>query len=371
MPLPSSFIVNLTRGTLRVDVDSASQPAETLFDFAERRNPKRAFLFVSKVLGRHIPVKPSVMAQSFSQLAAQIPDNLPEPILVIGMAETAVGLGAGVHRALQSRYPQAMYWMSTRHTLGTPLFARFEEEHSHASSHLLHWPIDETLKQQLLATKTLILVDDEASTGKTFINLSRALEDAGLQHIERIITATLTDWSDNAVTKALGEKASSVSLLSGKYDWQSLPNVPPPEMPQVNTVAQGAWKPNLALDWGRLGVINHRHTLTNKISVKANEKILVLGTSEYVWRSFLLAEDLEQQGADVHFASTTRSPIAIGHAIKTARAFSDNYGLGIANFSYNVLPEQYDRIVICTETPASMVDQQLLNELKAQVIVDD
>ena len=97
----------------------------------------------------------------------------------------------------------------------------------------------------------------------------------------------------------------------------------------------------------------------------------MLGTSEYVWRSFLLAEDLEQQGADVHFASTTRSPIAIGHAIKTARAFSDNYGLGIANFSYNVLPEQYDRIVICTETPASMVDTQLLNELNAQVIVDD
>ena len=70
--------------------------------------------------------------------------------------------------------------MSTRHTLGTPLFARFEEEHSHASSHLLHWPIDDALKQQLLATKTLILVDDEASTGKTFINLSRALEDADI-----------------------------------------------------------------------------------------------------------------------------------------------------------------------------------------------
>ena len=105
--------------------------------------------------------------------------------------------------------------------------------------------------------------------------------------------------------------------------------------------------------------------------VSKNEKILVLGTSEYVWRSFLLAEELEQQGADVYFASTTRSPIAIGHAIHHARAFSDNYGLGIANFSYNIQPHEFDRVVICSETPASMVDSALINALNAQVVVDD
>ena len=369
--MTSSFTVNLTRGTLHVKVDKTSLPPQQLFDFAERRNPKRAFLFVSKVLGRHIPVKPSLMAQSFSQLAAQIPNDLPQPMLVIGMAETAVGLGAGVHRALQSLYPQAMYWMSTRHSLGTPLFARFEEEHSHASSHLLHWPLDESLKQQLLATKTLVLVDDEASTGKTFINLTKALQDAGLQHIERIVAATLTDWSGDALHLALGNTAQTVSLLSGSYVWQANPNVAPPDMPQVNSVAQGDWQPNLALDWGRLGVINHRHTLANKIAVTKGQKVLVLGTSEYVWRSFLLAEDLEQQGAEVYFASTTRSPIAIGHAIKTARAFSDNYGLGIANFSYNVNSNDFDKIIICSETPAAMMDSSLVTALNAQVIVDD
>lgn len=369
--MTSSFTVNLQRGTLNVTVEQASIPPEQLFDFAERRNPKRAFLFVSKVLGRHIPVTPSIMAQRFSQLAAKIPDNLPEPVLVIGMAETAVGLGAGVHRALQRRYPNAMYWMSTRHSLGTLLFARFEEEHSHASSHLLHWPVDEVLKQQLLATKTLIIVDDEASTGKTFINLAQALQNAGLQHIERIIAATLTDWSGDAVQATLGKKAQTVSLLSGTYQWQANPNAPLPDMPNVDSVAQGAWLPNLALDWGRLGVIHHQATLNDKVLANKGEKILVLGTSEYVWRSFLLAEHLEQQGAEVYFASTTRSPIAIGHAIKIARAFSDNYGLGIANFSYNVDVNQYDKIILCSETPAVMIDKALLVELKAQVIVDD
>jgi hypothetical protein len=58
--------------------------------FAERINPKRAFLFVSKVLGRHIPVSPHIMRHAFTDLAELVPDDLPEPVLVI--AETAVGL---------------------------------------------------------------------------------------------------------------------------------------------------------------------------------------------------------------------------------------------------------------------------------------
>ena len=70
--------------------------------FADTVNPKRAFLFVSKVLGRHIPVSPSIMRHAFTDLAELVPDDLPEPVLVIGMAETAVGLGAGVHQVLQT-----------------------------------------------------------------------------------------------------------------------------------------------------------------------------------------------------------------------------------------------------------------------------
>ena len=162
-----------------------------------------------------------------------------------------------------------------------------------------------------------------------------------------------------------------MSLLSGSYQWQANPDAPLPDMPKVDTVAQGAWQPNLALDWGRLGVINHQATLNNKFEVNQGERVLVLGTSEYVWRPFLLAEYLEKQGAEVYFASTTRSPIAVGHAIKIARAFNDNYGLGIANFSYNIDINQYDKILICSETPAEMVDKTLIDQLKAQVIVDD
>lgn len=359
----------LTRGTLTVCVERTELPVTELFGFAERRNPKRAFLFVSKVLGRHIPVRPAVMRHAFESLAARIPADLPGPVLVIGMAETAVGLGAGVHRAYARTRPDAMYLVSSRHPVGNDLFARFEEEHSHASAHLIHNPADPALRDLMRAARSLVLVDDEASTGKTFINLFNALKEAGLRQLERIVTVTLTDWSGGAVEQALGSRACAVSLLSGRYRFDENPASPLPEMPDVDSVAAGDWAIDAARDWGRLGVREHRDTLP-AVSVRAGERILVVGTGEFVWRPYLLAERLEALGADVHFSSTTRSPIALGHAIEHALAFGDNYGLGIVNFLYNVAPGQFDRVLICSETPAAAVDPLLVSKLSAEVLVD-
>ncbi|MDD1014754.1 phosphoribosyltransferase domain-containing protein [Pseudomonas rubra] len=368
--VPTSLSATLMRGLLEVEVDEAMLAPESLFGFAERRNPKRAFLFVSKVLGRHIPVRPSLMAASFDSLAAQIPADLPGPVLVIGMAETAVGLGAGVHRAYSATRADSMYLVSTRHPVGTELFTRFEEEHSHASAHLIHLPVDPDVRELMLNARSLVLVDDEASTGKTFVNLHRALVDAGLSKIERVVTCVLTDWSAGAVSECIGESATQVSLVKGSYRFHEDSSAPLPQMPDVGTVSVGEWPLSSANDWGRLGVRSVDDTLAPDLQVKPGEKIIVIGTSEFVWRPFLLAERLERAGADVHFSSTSRSPIALGHAIDHALSFSDNYGLGIPNFIYNVKPGQFDRVLICSETPAQAVPASLVQTLKAEVIVD-
>lgn len=364
----------LMRGRLDVTVDASQIDPGSLFGFAERRNPKRAFLFVSKVLGRHVPVRPSIMNASFHSLAAQIPEDLPGPVLVIGMAETAVGLGAGVHRAFSATRPDTVYMVSTRHPTGNELFARFEEEHSHASAHLIHLPVDPDVREMMLNARSLVLVDDEASTGKTFINLHRALVDAGLTQVERVVTCVLTDWSGDAVRKTIGDSAHQVSLLQGSYTFHEDAEAPLPEMPAVDTIEPGEWPLTAESDWGRHGIRVVEDTLALdldlNLNVKAGERVLVIGTSEFVWRPFLLAERLERAGADVHFSSTSRSPIALGHAIGHALSFADNYGLGIPNFLYNVSPGQFDRVLICSETPEQAVSAALIESLSAEVIVD-
>ena len=37
-------------------------------------------------------------------------------------------------------------------------------------------------------------------------------------------------------------------------------------------------------------------------------------------------------------------------------SFTDNYGLGMTNFAYNVKPTDWDLIVLCVETAADSVD---------------
>ena len=87
-----------------------------------------------------------------------------------GMAETAVGLGAGVHDAYLARTARkdVVYLSSTRAWLPAPLLAEFSETHSHASAHRLYHPQHARERALVNGARTLVMVDDEASTGATF-----------------------------------------------------------------------------------------------------------------------------------------------------------------------------------------------------------
>ncbi|KAF0569961.1 Adenine/guanine phosphoribosyltransferase [Psychrobacter nivimaris] len=377
---------------------------EDLLGFAQRINPKRAFLFVSKVLGRHIPVAPSNMREAFTNLADLVPNHLPQPILVIGMAETAVGLSAGVHQALQTRYPQALLLNSTRHAQhdessdpnGTDsLLTTFCEDHSHASQHLIYQSKDSVTQAQLLASKTLIMVDDEASTGNTCVNVVTALREAGLTQLEQVHLTTLVDWSldqetpnpqSDAKPARMADRLAGIEfhrhhLLSGAWQWTDAPNPEPISMPSVDTTAAGSQALGDTGNWGRFPTLDSTKGFANYLSsfqtaftrfnsqekfdvTQLPKRILVLGSNEFVWLPFLLAEWLETESKKlsgdtasmVNFSALTRSPIALGGAITTMLSFSDNYGLGMTNFAYNVEPSDWDLIVLCIETSADSVD---------------
>lgn len=355
----------LSTGTVTV-TSQQSVPLDGLFEMAERRNPKRAFLFVSKLLGRHIPIKPAVMRNSYLTLAAQMPDDLPEPVLFIGMAETAVGLAAGVYQEASHSLFESVFLTSTRHPVDGDLLCEFKENHSHATDHLIYWPKDEVLAEHVAQAKTLVLIDDEATTGNTFANLTAALIDAGIDEIEQLVAVTLTDWSQDALLEKVDvPNVTSISIVQGQWAWEPDPLAASPIMPSVNVTAKGKVDIVGPQCWGRLGMDYTYSRLGLNIKATESEKILVLGTSEFVWQPFLLAERLESQGAEVYFSSTSRSPIAIGHAIQSALTFTDNYGLGIPNFVYNVSHQQFDRIYLCCETPADSIDPVLLEGLKA------
>src|SRR5262245_58144562 len=91
-----STIIRLRAGTLRLRVDHADVGLHELCGFASRRSRKRGFVFVSKVLGKHYPVRPGRMADMHSRLARGLA-RLPGPAVLIALAETATALGQGIH----------------------------------------------------------------------------------------------------------------------------------------------------------------------------------------------------------------------------------------------------------------------------------
>ncbi|MCW2522509.1 MAG: phosphoribosyl transferase family protein [Frankiales bacterium] len=264
---------------LGVQITSAADPRTGLrlpglVGLALRRNPKRAHLLVSTVLGKHVPTDPRLVygagrllgmlvAEALADSAAPVqtpPTELDlvrrggdaltdalagrpgaaaellaigrahaehwdarrgrpgagEPALVLGYAETATGLGHAVADALKARYLH-----STRRAVrGVPTQAGFSEDHSHASGHLLLPERGEVLTADGGA---VVLVDDELSTGRTALNTIAALH--AVRPRDRYVLAVLVDVRSpadratlSARAAALGVRVDVVSLASGAIE---------------------------------------------------------------------------------------------------------------------------------------------------------
>lgn len=365
--------VDLQSGRLQLWVDQSDLPLGDLCGFASRANAKRGFLFVSRVLGKHLPVRPAVMDDVHRRLAAKLPTDLPGPVTVVAMAETATGLGQSVFERYlrQSGRDDLLFSHSTRYRLGTAL--DFREPHSHATDHLLHLPPDPATQRRFEATRTLVLVDDEISTGTTLANLARVCR--GVQPaLERVVIVSLKDWlapqrrTDSATRSDL--PTDFVSLLRGHFRFTPDPDFRPPPVDVAGSAEpKNAYLPH---NFGRLGVCGlpdldlDRHLASLDLANLApGSRLLVLGTGEFAYPPYKLARALEAAGHDVWFQTTTRSPILLGGAIGSALSFTDNYFDNIPNFVYNVDPAAYDQILVGYETPRLPPDHTLCARLGA------
>ncbi|MGW1119418.1 phosphoribosyltransferase domain-containing protein [Streptomyces tanashiensis] len=194
-----------------------------LLGLALRRNPKRAHLLVSSVLGKHVPQRPSVVYGSGLRLGRRVRELLGDEeaarSVVLGYAETATALGHAVADGLGL----APYLHSTRRPVaGVARAGGFEESHSHATSHLL-LPEDPKL---LGGDGPLVLVDDEFSTGNTVLNTIRALHERYPR--ERYVVVALVDMRSAADLGRLDafatEIGARVDLIAGAAGTVRLPD---------------------------------------------------------------------------------------------------------------------------------------------------
>ncbi len=343
-------------------------PLEELCGFAARDNPRRGFLVVSRVLGRHVATRPATMRRSFRDLACRIGDDLPGPVLIVGLAEMGVCLGQGVQEEYRRRTGRrdVAFIHSTRHALDRPLLGTFREAHSHAPFHSIYAPESPDVAASVRGARSLVLVDDEVSTGNTFINLFEALRPA-LPAVEVVVTAVLTDWSDRTYLERFDRPARANSLLSGHLTWTANPAVQPlcPQSPPSTEVHR------LLPNFGRLGRLDTADEADGKadgLGLDRRKPVRLIGTGEFTYVPFRIAERLERQGYQVDVQATSRSPARTGGDIHSTLQFQCNYGEGVRQFLYNQACGHRGQVVICAETPAQWIDRRLIDELGARVL---
>ncbi|NGO12963.1 phosphoribosyltransferase, partial [Streptomyces sp. HC44] len=370
-----------------------------LLGLALRRNPKRAHLLVSNVLGKHVPQSPLTVWQAGYELGHRVRDLLGESgasrAVVLGYAETATGLGHSVADGLGL----APYLHSTRRPVeGVGRAGGFEESHSHATSHLL---LPE--KPGLLAGDgALVLVDDEFSTGNTVLNTIRALHERYPR--EHYVIVALVDMRSPAdrgrldeFAREIGARVDLVAAASGtvrlpdgvlekgqalvaehENDTATVAPVPlpglagHPGLPEPGTVTrvQLGWPDGLP-DGGRHGFTpEHRIRLEGALPAMAARladalpddarRVLVLGFEELMYAPLRLGVALaELTDAEVRYSTTTRSPVLAvddpGYAIRSRLVFPahDRPGDGPGErYAYNVAGAGFDAVVAVVDSVA-------------------
>jgi hypothetical protein len=370
----NSAAVALPTGTLEVSVHAAEGfSLEQLCGFAARNNPRRGFLFMSKLLGKHWPCRPHEMAALHRHLAAQLPEVGGEGLLLVGMAETATGLGQGIFEAyLQRQVGAALYLQTTRCTLSGVTELAFDETHSHATRIHLYLPEDARLRERVCRASTVVICDDEASSGRTFAALVSALRTVN-PNLQQVIIALITDFSDGEAAVRMRETGIAsvrvISALRGSYrfQWQTATTMLPEPPPAAAAVS--CRRAHLSAYSARLGleqcVVLPPHLIAACRSLRRPGRCLVIGTGEFMHAAFRLAGDLECADSEVFVQATTRSPILLGGDIRCVLEVPDPYGEPITNYLYNFVRADYSQVFLVHETPVSAQTEALCRLIAA------
>jgi hypothetical protein len=363
------------RLTLTLGAQSPSQDVDSYIGFAARDNARRGFLFVSQVLGKHVPVSPARMRSAHEALAGTIDVRPGDSFVFVGMAETATGLGYGAFEAFRRQHDApALYVHTTRYWMDEDALT-FEESHSHAPNLCLHDARDPQVRAQQQAANVLVLVDDELSTGRTFAHLLREYR-ARFPRIERVHVLTLCDFSGGAamatISAATDAEVSVGALLRGQHTFAAYATGS--ANPQLQAQPRRHVDAGLSAGFGRRAVSTALHIDDaagnwRELAQLPARRIKVVGTGEFMHAAYVLGSWLEARGHQVRVQSTTRSPILAGFgAIGNAVGVPDHYGEGVPNFLYNHAPADQDLVLVCCEGTANDATRGIAATLSARIV---
>jgi len=365
--------VSLSTGDLTITVDSSDFKLDDIIGFAARRNKKRGFLFVNRLLAKYYPSVPSRMNEMNDYFADKLVDmNIGENALFIGMAEAAVCFGHGVYDAYCTRTTyDNQYIHTTRHKLDGYMGVEFKEEHSHASDFYLYSNENPTFT----SAKTVVIIDDEITTGKTVVNLIKQYTEQFNDNVTKVIVVSMLNLVPQTTRDVINSffefDVEFIQTINASVTFNKNSNVKPSIVPSAKSTNESK-NDVVSLDYGRIGV-NGPVDVKSQLefcqqSVRADSTVLIIGTGEFTYPAHLIASQIEPLVDSVHLLSTARNPMEVGNDIKTVISLGDNYGDDIMNYIYNLDVNAYDVIFICTETNTNKNLLSFAEQINATVL---
>lgn len=347
---------------------------EEFLETALRNNNKRRFLFVSKTLGKHLPVHPErvdALGELLSKAYKMKYDNyLNENALVIGFAETATCLAHSFFNYLESA---DFFIHTTREEVKDYRKLEFLEEHSHATEQNLYIDNLDTVNN----LDSIILVDDEITTAKTCVNMIKQMQN--VYNAKKYVIASILNWIDEdrrheieSEAEKLNCKIEFIYLFNGKFKFNLEDNADLSDcIEEVKENNNEIEINNINLDFkkyignkkylmhsGRFGITrkdqNELLEIIKNESKKLkpkydNHEVLALGIEEFMYIPMMLSKEIN---GEVYYHSLTRSPILPrklkDYPIKDKYKFESFYNENI-NYVYNLKEHNYKECFLFME----------------------
>ena len=341
---------------------------ENLVRIAKRENnKKRNYLVINKLQGKHIPVKPKKSFDMFHELAEILQSRYPgEKLFIIGFAETATAIGASVAVRLG-----AFYIQTTREVIPDVNYIYFSEEHSHATEQKL---VQEDIEEMISKVERIIFVEDEVTTGKTILNIIGILKKR-YPSMQQYAVASLLNGMDDNARKTYKEQNIPLHYLiktdHGSYIERAEQFAGDGEYIILNRqkseiqVKQMEIHPSMNTRRVVDSTLYQKSTeylyqeIRKQIEVKPAQKILVLGTEEFMYPALYVAKRLEEEGCDVRSHSTTRSPICVdksaNYPLHTRYQMCSFYDPNRVTYLYDL--SCYDKVLILTDATAESMSE--------------
>lgn len=329
---------NIKAGEINLRTDVDKKFLDKVISFACRENPKRHFILINKRLGRYTPTFPSVMRETYDELAQLI--GAGETTFVVSLAEAATGLGAGVADSLCKIQSNNVYFQhTTRHAVPKPVWFTLDEKHSHAVEHIFYQPCNEVI-EDIKQAKRLVVIDDEITTGRTITVLLEKLMPR-LTNVQEIVVASMMQLNEFEINKVNFPNVlvRDVSMIRAELQLKSMPDYHPSLPKEVNSSLSKLYQHQ---NYGRLGIKMPVNIKLN--TIKSKKDTIIVADGEYQFIPFLIAEALENTGVNVYFQSINRSPISLCDNIRNKISVG-SYDGDASNYLYNFFPEDKEVFV--------------------------